>query len=109
MPAPLNLSDLIDIVQLKNRGLPLDVAEAAVRRVFREIIKALADGRRVELRGFGVLELRDHEGGTRRNPKTGEAIEVPAKRAVHWKTGKGLAKAINEPAVEPQKDARPRG
>lgn len=109
MPATLNLSDLIDIVQLKNRGLPPDLVEAAVRRVFGEIIKALADGRRVELRGFGVLDLRDHQGGQRRNPKTGAAIEVPAKRSVHWKTGKGLATAINEPAVVLQKDARPRG
>lgn len=96
MASSLTLSDLIDIVQLKNRGVPPDVVEKAVRRVFREIIKALAAGRRVELRGFGVLELRELAGGTRRNPKTGEAIEVPAKRGVHWKTGKGLAKALNE-------------
>jgi nucleoid DNA-binding protein len=63
----LNLSDLTDIVQLRNRGLPPDVVEKAVHCVFREIIKAPADGRRVELRGFGVLEVRQLEGGTRRN------------------------------------------
>lgn len=52
MPAPLNPSGPIDIVQLKKRGLPPGVVEAAVRRLFREIIRALAGGRQVELRGF---------------------------------------------------------
>lgn len=96
-------------MQLKNRELPPDAVEAAVRRVFREIINALADGGRVELRGFGVLKVRQLQGSMRRNPKTGTAIEVPAKRGVHWKTGKVLARAINEPSAEQKKDARLRG
>lgn len=109
MATSLTLSDLIDIVQLKYRGVPRGAVDAAVRRIFREIINALADGRRAELRGFGVLKVRELEGSMRRNPKTGAAIEVPAKRSVHWRTGNGLANAINERTAEQQKDARLRG
>jgi integration host factor subunit beta len=96
MASPLNLSDLIDIMQLKNRELPPHIVDVAVRRIFAEITRALADGDRVEIRGFGVLAVKQLAASAGRNPRTGAPIQVPAKKAVHWKTGKQLAKALNE-------------
>lgn len=108
MPSALNLSDLIDIIQLKNRALSPEMVEAAVRRIFVEIRKALAGGARVEIRGFGVLEVRQYQALDSRDPRTGAPVHVPAKKGVRWKTGKGLAKAINEPPAEQQEGARQR-
>ena len=102
MPSPLNLSDLIDLVQIKNSELPPRVVDAAVRRVFAEITQALADGGRVEIRGFGVLEVKQLAAIEGRHPSTGTPIQVPARKSVHWKTSKGLGKALNEPAADLQ-------
>ena len=90
----VRLSDLIASAQWRYRGLPPALVDRAVRRIFEEIIETLGEGGRVELRGFGVLEVREREGGQRRNPRTGEAIEVEGKRHVHWRTGKTLAKSL---------------
>lgn len=58
----LLLSELIDQLQSKHRDLPPKAAATAVRRVLAEI-SPLADGRRVELRGFGSFDLREREAG----------------------------------------------
>lgn len=100
MASPLNLSDLIALLQLKNRELPPRVVDAAVRRIFAEITHALANGGRVEIRGFGVLETKQLAAGERRHPRTGAPIQVPARSAVQWKTSKGLGRALNEPAAD---------
>lgn len=89
------LSDLIAQMQARNPTLPARLVDDAVRQVFREIESALAAGGRIELRGFGVLEVRERGGGRRRNPKTGEPIEIGDRRHVHWRTGKPLAAALN--------------
>jgi integration host factor subunit beta len=94
MPDNLNLSDLVDIVQLKNRDLPPRLVEAAVRRIFEEIISGLAGGARFELRGFGVFSVKQYEGHEGRNPRTGALIKVPAKRGVQWRTGKALGQQL---------------
>ena len=90
------LSDLIALAQRRYRDLPPALVDRAVRRIFEEITKTLADGGRVELRGFGVLEVREREGGQRRNPKTGAPVEVDDKRHVHWRTGTVLARSIGD-------------
>lgn len=89
-------SDLVALIQLNNRELPSHLVRQAVRRVFAEITDTLAEGERVELRGFGTLEVRERTGGERRNPKTGMAIVVPERRTAHWRTGKALAARIQK-------------
>jgi integration host factor subunit beta len=91
----LVLSELIHRMQFKNRDLPSKVVEAAVRRVFAEITDALAAGRRVELRGFGSFDVREHDSRGARNPRTGETIELRERRSVHWRMSKVLGNQLS--------------
>lgn len=69
--------------------------ERIVSAVFDEITEALARGDRVELRGFGAFSIKQREARKGRNPRTGEAVEVPAKRVPFFKTGKDLRDRMN--------------
>jgi integration host factor subunit beta len=66
-----------------------------VNTIFDEISAALANGDRVELRGFGALSVRSHAARIGRNPRTGEAVEIPEKVIPHFKTGKRLQDRLN--------------
>jgi len=70
-------------------------AEAAVEAFFDSIIKSLRDGEKIELRGFGSFRLRSRGARVGRNPKTGEKVNVPAKRIPYFKPGKELKELIN--------------
>lgn len=69
--------------------------ERIVSAVFDEITEALARGDRVELRGFGAFSVKQREARKGRNPRTGDAVEVPAKRVPFFKTGKDLRDRMN--------------
>ena len=69
--------------------------EAIVTTIFDEITNALAAGRRVELRGFGAFSTRDRDARTGRNPRTGAAVKVDAKRVPYFKPGKELREKLN--------------
>ena len=77
----------------------LDVSErdagAVVSTVLETIGQALARGDRIELRGFGVLSVRQRDARKARHPRTGEAAQVMAKRKVHFKAGRQLNKSLN--------------
>ncbi len=73
-------------------------AERVVSTVFNEITKALIDGNRVELRGFGVLSVRERNARVGRNPKTGAKVSVEAKRVPFFKAGKTINDALNKKA-----------
>ncbi|MEO0412789.1 MAG: integration host factor subunit beta [Pseudomonadota bacterium] len=70
--------------------------ERIVNTVFDEIIDALAQGDRVELRGFGTFSVKTRPARTGRNPRTGEAVSVDAKSVPYFKTGKELRDRLNE-------------
>ena len=63
--------------------------------ILNEIKQALYKGERVELRGFGVWSIHIQKARISRNPKTGEKIETPQKKTVHFKMGKELFKKLN--------------
>ena len=65
-------------------------AQVAVDTVFGSISKALADGDKVELRGFGSFKVKEREARQARNPKTGKTVKVPAKKVAYFKAGKDL-------------------
>ena len=65
-------------------------AEVIVETVFESIITALQKGEKVELRGFGSFRTRERGPRRGRNPKTGEPVDVPAKRVPYFKPGKEL-------------------
>ena len=73
-------------------------AERVVSTVFDEITKALIGGNRVELRGFGVLSVRERKARQGRNPKTGAKVSVEAKRVPFFKAGKSINDALNKKA-----------
>ena len=71
-------------------------AEQLVEIIFDTIISTLNKGEKIELRGFGSFRLRERNSRKGRNPKTGESVEIPAKRVAYFKPGKELKEVINE-------------
>ena len=68
--------------------------EVLVNTVFDEISKALAEGNRVELRGFGAFSIRQREARAARNPKNGAMVSVDQRHAIYFRTGKELRERI---------------
>ena len=89
-------SELIQIIADENPHLYQRDVERIVNTVFDTITEALADGGRVELRGFGAFSVKHRDARTGRNPRTGEAVEVEAKAVPFFKTGKGLRDRLND-------------
>lgn len=71
--------------------------ERIINTILDEIIDALAEGDRVELRGFGAFSVKERDARVGRNPRTGETVSVTAKRVPFFKTGKELRERLNEP------------
>ena len=69
--------------------------EKSLNIILSEIKQALYKGERVELRGFGVWSIHIQKARISRNPKTGEKIETPQKKTIHFKMGKELFKKLN--------------
>ncbi|GAB4482982.1 MAG: integration host factor subunit beta [Thermodesulfovibrionales bacterium] len=88
-------SVLIEKVSEKVDGLTRNQTEIVVNTVFESIKKALMRGEKVEIRGFGNFRLKTRNPRKARNPKTGESVEVPGKKVLHFKVGKELKEAIN--------------
>ena len=64
--------------------------------ILNEIKRALKRGDRVELRGFGVFSTNIQKASIRRNPKTGEKVNVPEKKTIHFKMAKEMFKKLND-------------
>ncbi|MBP7904857.1 MAG: integration host factor subunit beta [Alphaproteobacteria bacterium] len=88
-------SELIQRLADMNPHMYLRDIEKIVDTVFNEITDALARGDRVELRGFGAFSVKERASRTGRNPRTGETVEVDAKRLPFFKTGKALREKLN--------------
>ncbi|MEL6257996.1 MAG: integration host factor subunit beta [Pseudomonadota bacterium] len=89
-------SELVEKLAQENPHLRQEHAEKIVDVVLEEIAAALARGDRVELRGFGAFSVRERDARTGRNPRTGEPVEVPAKRVPFFKAGKDLRMRVND-------------
>lgn len=70
-------------------------AEMVLTTVLEKIGDGLAQGKRMEMRGFGVFERREHKARTARNSKSGETVMVDAKATVHFKAGNAMHKLLN--------------
>lgn len=92
----LTKSELIERISARQTQLsPRDV-ELAVKTIIEEMADALADNRRIEVRGFGSFSLHFRNPRTGRNPKTGESVELQGKYVPHFKPGKELRERVNE-------------
>lgn len=90
----MNKSELVAGLS-EEMDLPSRKSEEIVNAVFQTMFKALVDGDRIEIRGFGSFEIREYEGYSGRNPKTGEKIEVQGKRLPFFKAGKELRNKVD--------------
>ncbi len=89
-------SELVQIIATRNPHLFLRDVENIVGAIFDEITEALAEGNRVELRGFGAFSVKERQSREGRNPRTGESVQVDAKRVPFFKTGKELRERLNK-------------
>ena len=89
-------SELIARLAAQNPSLYHRDIERLVNTIFDTITEALVVGDRVELRGFGAFSLREREARVGRNPRTGEAVSVDAKRMPFFKMGKGMRERLNK-------------
>ncbi|MDV7339940.1 integration host factor subunit beta [Terasakiella sp. A23] len=88
-------SELIARLAEANPHLFQRDVERIVSTIFDEITQALADGDRVELRGFGAFSVKTRGSRTGRNPRTGESVDVGEKSVPYFKTGKKLRERLN--------------
>lgn len=88
-------SELIQKIAEENPHLYQRDVERIVGVVFDRVIEAMAQGHRVELRGFGAFSVKKRDGRMGRNPRTGEAVDVDEKHVPFFKTGKLLRDRLN--------------
>jgi integration host factor subunit beta len=91
-------ADLVEEVA-KVTELTRKDSEVIVDTLFESVIKALRTGDKLEVRGFGSFRVRQRNARVGRNPKTGEKVEVPAKRVPYFKPSKELKDLINDGAA----------
>jgi integration host factor subunit beta len=91
-------SELVQKIADKNAHLYHRDVERIVGRVLDDIVEAMAQGARVELRGFGAFSVKERDGRTGRNPRTGESVDVTPKKVPFFKTGKELRARLNKKA-----------
>ena len=94
--ATMTKADLVEEV-IKGTRLPRKESEEIVETVFDSIIQALQTGDKIEIRGFGSFRTRQRNARIGRNPKTGEKVDVPAKRVPFFKPSKELRDSVNPP------------
>jgi len=93
-------ADLVEEVA-KVTELTRKDSEVIVDTMFESVIKALKAGDKLEVRGFGSFRVRQRNSRVGRNPKTGEKVDVPAKRVPYFKPSKELKDLINDGATPP--------
>ncbi len=91
----MNRSELIERIAAKHDRLPLRDVEQVVKMMIEHLSMALADGSRIEIRGFGSFSLHYRAARIGRNPKTGEAVALAGKYVPHFKPGKDLRERVD--------------
>ena len=88
-------SQLVQNITDQNPHLYIKDVERIINSIFSEITKSLAEGRRVELRGFGAFSVQKRKERIGRNPRTGDAVNVSAKYIPRFKQGQELRIKLN--------------
>ncbi len=89
-------SELVELIANKQDQITRREAEVVVNTIFSAIGDALTRKERVELRGFGSFYTKQRNARIGRNPKTGAAVQVPAKVVPQFKPGKGLRERVDK-------------
>ncbi len=83
--------DIVNAVAGSVDGLTKVKSEQAVDTIFSMMKSALQRGERIELRGFGVFQIKPRKKGIGRNPRTGKEVRIPPGKTIRFKPGKNLA------------------
>ena len=79
----------------EKEGISQKKAKRIIDTMFRTMAESLEESERVDIRGFGTFKVKEYEGYTGRNPKTGESVEVKQKKLPCFKVGKALKERVN--------------
>lgn len=90
----MNKAELSSSIAEKS-GLSQADAKAALDALIESVTEGLADGDRISLVGFGSWSVEQRDARTGRNPRTGEAIQIAAKKVIKFKAGAALSNAVN--------------
>ena len=90
----MNKHDLVSAVS-NSADMSMTDATRAIESVFDNIIGCLRSGNEVRLIGFGTFSVAQRKASTGRNPRTGETIQIPARKQPKFKAGKALKEAVN--------------
>ncbi len=88
-------SELIERIASKQSHLPMKDVELAVKAVLDYMTTAMAEGKRIEIRGFGSFSLHYRAARLARNPKTGGSVRLSDKYVPHFKAGKEMRDRVN--------------
>jgi integration host factor subunit beta len=91
-------SELVSRLAVRFPQLVVKDADCAVKMILDAMTEALVGGHRIEIRGFGSFALNHRPPRVSRNPKSGEKVQVPAKRVPHFKAGKELRERVDAAA-----------
>lgn len=89
-------SELIEALVLRHPHLRSEDVDLGVKSLLEQMSTALAEGERIEIRGFGSFSLHYRPPRIGRNPKTGESVALPGKHVPHFKPGKELRERVND-------------
>lgn len=92
-------SELLAKLRQAHPHLPALAVETALDTILGEIAETLSQDHRVELRGFGSFFSKVRVARTGRNPRTGEAVDVPPKRHMHFRASRQLLERLNRPTT----------
>lgn len=99
-------SELIELVASKQQHLAFKDVELAIKTLLDRMSESLANGERIEIRGFGSFSLHHRPPRMGRNPKTGESVALPGKYVPHFKPGKELRERVNSSFLELMKNGK---
>ena len=91
----MNKSDLISTLA-KKKNLPIKEASSIVNTILETMTDVLAQGKSIEIRGFGSFSVKEYEAYEGMNPRSGEKIKVQSKKLPFFKVGKDLREKVNE-------------
>ncbi len=89
-------SELIALISTKQPHLQQKDVELAINCIIEILTNSVATSERVEIRGFGSFTTVVHDARIGRNPKTGEAVSIPSRHAIHFKPGLEMRSKVNE-------------
>lgn len=89
-------SELIEALVAKQPGVQPKLVEQGVRDILEAMVQTMANGERIEIRGFGSFSLHYRQPRLGRNPKTGDKVQLDGKYVPHFKPGKMLRERVDQ-------------